>query len=67
MTSATTQMRIIFVDNNSGDVIVLKRFTYFPYAGEMFCDENDNAWRVTNISTDLRNGKMHIYITKVTV
>lgn len=65
MTSATVQMRIIFVDNSDGDVIVLQKFTCVPYAGEMFYDEDNRLWRVTDVSTDLKNGKIHIYITKM--
>ena len=55
-------MRVIFVNEKNNEIVELKQFTWKPYGGEIFTDENGKVWIVGEISIDLSNAKMFIYI-----
>ncbi len=55
-------MKIIFVNAEDCKIVELEKFTWKPFGGEIFTDENYKTWIVDNVSIDLANGKMHIYI-----
>jgi hypothetical protein len=59
------EMNIIMVDYKTNNILDIKKLPYFPYLDTDFMDENNNIWKVKDISIDLLNAKMHIYVTQI--